>query len=53
MQVVDTLKELYESSMKKSKRLHIKIKSDWGKLKSIFVVFSFLINMYLLKRCKC
>lgn len=41
MQVVETLKELYESSMKKNKRLSIKIKSEafWGKLKSSCLVF--------------
>lgn len=54
MQDVETLKELYESSMKNNKRLQIKIKSEsfWGKLKSICIVFSFLVNMYLLMKCK-
>ncbi|XP_050916373.1 uncharacterized protein LOC127131498 [Lathyrus oleraceus] len=41
MRVIETLKELYESSMKKNKMLQIKIKSEalWGKLNSVSASF--------------
>lgn len=55
MQAYEILKNLYESSMNKSKKLQLKMKSEAlsEKLKSICLVFSFMLNMYLLLKCQC
>lgn len=47
LKVVEVMKKLYESSKKKNKKLQKKLNSEAfaGKLKLIYFVFSFMVNM--------
>lgn len=47
MQVVETLKDMYEYLMKNNVKLHIQMKNDafYGKMESICLVLLFMVNM--------
>lgn len=49
------LKELYEISKKKNKKLQKKLNSETfvGKLKMLYFVILFMFNVYFLVKCKC
>src|SRR3954462_10501928 len=52
---LETMRELYEISQKKNKKLKVKIKSDvvYGKMKTWCIVVSVIVNLYFLWKCNC
>lgn len=54
LDVVKILKKLSESSKKKNKKLQKKLNSQAfaGKLKLICFIFGYMINIYLMMKCK-